>query len=176
MKDLTFISNVNGLQVTAPAGAYPSPSCGATMCPGALEVDDGPAPFACTPQLDPGDETPVVFSITAAVFDGGESGDQIGAQYIEDDWAVGDGPDGAPVGTVEFSALSDEEGAFGLYYDDGTTYESVTLSIFDSEGNALVEDAVMDMDGSAVSYGGEVSLVDGDTYCIVLTFVPFEEE
>ena len=177
MRNLTFTSNVNGLQVTGPADAFPSPHCDSTMCTGVPEASG----FACTPQLDPG-EGVVTFSVTAEFVAGdGESmpEDVTGANYYGAEWNFGNGPDGLPIGTGAFS-FGSTPSYFIVYYTDASPYSAITLSVFDSEGNPLVDDAEMIIDGTGASYGngseGFPVLAIGETYCVELTFTPFEEE
>ena len=182
MKDLSFISNTNGLVVTAPADAFPSPNCGKVMCPIRV-AEEVVEPFACSPQLDPG-EGSVTFSVVAEVFTpGGEDPlDVTGAIYDgsgEGGWTAGDGPDGAPVGIDEFNIGSDAV-AFTVFYSDASPYSAITVSVFNSEGDPLVVDGEMVIDGTGalltLSDEDYPVLEDGETYCVVFTFTPVEEE
>lgn len=167
MKDLSFVSNVNGLQVVAPADAYPSPQCGGTMCPDRPE----PAGFACTPQLDPG-EGPVIFSVVVEQLD--ET--NVGALYNAPTWVIGGAPDGLPTGVTSFIFGTGEEGeALFVAYDDGASYGSITHTVYDSGGNSIVAGVslVPDEEGTGWSYQNALTapLVDGATYCVQITII-----
>ena len=174
MKDLSFISNTNGLIVTAPADAFPSPNCSKVMCPIRGASDPEEPGFACTPQLDPGDEAPVMFTVTAEA--AGES--FVGAVYDTGDWTTGTVED-TPEGLVAFTVGSAELGLV-VQYDDGVTYEAVTATIYDAEGNIVIEALVLENGGEDTEWVGTFNeeefpvLIDGDAYCIELTFTPVE--
>ena len=172
MKTLNFVSSVNGLQVVAPADAFPSPHCDAVMCPERL--DSAPVGFACTPQLDPGAEGPVMFSVLT----GNNGSGRAFATYSVPAWAVGSAPNGQPLGLVDFALWSNDDALY-VYYDGGLPYGGISVTLYNSEGNIVIADLALAFTGAwEINYQtpGFPVLAIGETYCVELTFTPFEEE
>lgn len=164
MKSLKFISSTNGLQVSGPADAFPSPNCDAVMCPG--EIDVAPA-FVCTPQLNPGGEGPLMFTFTAADVGEGVAG---GAYSDTGGWLGGTGPALVDIESIMVTQL-------GIAYDDGNAYSSVTMTIYDSDGGTVVESlALINMEGTLwiQEFMEPIPLTIGESYCVEFTLVPVE--
>ena len=172
MKDLTFISNANGLQVTAPADAFPAPNCSGTMC----LIQEQAEAFACTPQLVPSTETPLMFRVAlvepfpglvGALFDGSGDGE----------WVVGSAPDGIPVNLKELQLISDSDyGETTFIYKDITAYGSVHVTVYDAAGNYVINDYNV-LPIGPTTYRliiEDGTLLAAGTYCVQVTFTPVE--
>ncbi len=165
MKSLKFISSTNGLQVSGPADAYPSPHCDRVMCPG--EIDVAPA-FVCTPQLNPGGEGPLMFTFTAADTGEGVAGGLYNDQPVG--WIEGTGP-----ALVDVDVLTVLQMAAA--YDDGNAYSSVTMTIYDSGGGTLVESlALINVEDTLwlQEFMEPIPITIGESYCVEFTLVPVE--
>lgn len=165
MKDLSFVSNVNGLQVTAPADVYPAPNCSDTMCP----IQEQAEAFPCTPQLDPLSPMPLMFPVEVAA----EDESYVGAVYtLDDGWAIGNGPDGVPTGVQSFNMGSDESGFTIFYNDTDGRYDSVAATVYDNEGNTVASGDLLYIYGVwrlSINDPGFPMLEEGATYCVQIT-------
>lgn len=172
MKDLSFVSNVNGLVVSAPADAYPAPNCSDTMCP----IQEQAEAFACTPQLVPSTETPLMFRVAlvelapglaVALFDGSGDGG----------WVIGSAPDGTPVNLQELQLYSySDNGETRFIYKDITAYGGVHVTVYDAAGNYVINDYNV-LPTGPTTY--QLVIEDGTllatgTYCVQVTFTPVE--
>ena len=165
MKGISFVSNVNGLVVSAPADAYPAPNCSDTMCP----IQEQAEAFACTPQLNPASPSPLMFPVEVEA--AGES--YVGASYTTGGgWSTGDGPAGAPTGTTVFN-VSSAEGGFSINYNDAAVHEDVEVTLYDEEGNVVASGAMVNISTTLwrlqINTPGFPTLEDGATYCVQIT-------
>lgn len=166
-KQIGFISNVNGLKVSAPADAFPSRNCGDEMCPLIAE----PEAFACTPQLNAASPSPVVFPIEVEA--AGES--YVGASYNGTTWSTGAAPSGVPAGTTAFTLNSAETG-FTTTFNNGTVYAGVEATVYDGTGEVVASGEMVNISTTLwrlqINTVGFPMLEDGATYCVQLTLTP----
>ncbi len=160
MKSLKFISSTNGLKVSIPGDAVPTPNCGKVMCTTGEYT-------GCLPQPSWA-ESPVVFSFVAGTDGDSEIGFRAG---------------GLGFGTLidPFDGASANPNLLYVTYrvDLGTMYTN--LNVIDAAGPATVR--VIAPNGQSHLFTGNVNtgefqaqgaasmaLVAGQTYCVVVTF------
>lgn len=160
MKDVDFVSSANGLKVSIPGDAIPTPNCGDTMC--VISEYTG-----CMSQPSWG-ESPVVFSFIAGV-------DDVEVGFRAGNFGTVIGPFDGALGDQNLFSLTYRTDLGNLYTNLNTLYAAgaATVRVIAPNGQSHLFTGSINSGGFQAQGASQIgSLQAGETYCVVITFTP----